>query len=79
MRLIDSKLIKAIAFTTILASAGYLFLSLIAKRYIAEASSSTLGTIFEAPLLVIGTMQSYWWFVYTLLVGLLVFQWAIKR
>lgn len=79
MRRIDRQLTIAVALTTIIALAGYLFLSLIASRYIAEESSSTLGAVSEAPLIVIGTMQSYWWFVYILLVGLLVFKWAIKR
>lgn len=80
MRRIDRQLTIAVALTTIVSLIGYLFLSLMAKRYIAdEASNSSLGAIFEAPLIVISTIQSYWWFVYTLLLGLLVFKWAIKR
>lgn len=79
MKRIDWQLMKAVMLTTIIALVGYLFLSLIAQRYIAEASSSTLGVIFEAPLLVIATIQSYWWFGYILLVSLLLLKWAIKR
>lgn len=79
MKRIDWQLITAVILTTIIALVGYLFLSLIAQRYIVEVSSSTLGTIFEAPLLVIDTIQSYWWFGYILLVSLLLLKWTIKR
>lgn len=79
MKRIDRQLMTAVAGTTILALVGYLFLSLIATRYIAEVSASNIGAIFKAPLMVIGTIQSYWWFGYVLLVGLLVLKWAVKR
>lgn len=63
---------------TIAASIGYFVLSLIAQRHAASITTSSMG-IEQAPLIVIDTIQGYWWYGYLLLLGLLALQWFIKR
>lgn len=78
MRKIDEKFLLLITMFTFFALLGYSFLSFIAKRYISNMTGSMVG-VNQAPLVVIDTLQGYWWFGYLILLGVLVLQWAIKR
>ena len=78
MRKIDEKFLMAVMIFTVAALVGYFVLGLIARRYISNVNSS-IGAIEQAPLIVINTIQGYWWFGYLLLLGVLILKWFIKR
>ena len=78
MRKIDEKFLMAVMIFTIVALVGYFVLDLIARRHISNVNSS-IGAIEQAPLIVINTIQGYWWFGYLLLLGMLILKWLIKR
>lgn len=78
MRKIDEKFLILITMFTFFALLGYFFLSFVAKKYISNLTGSMVG-FNQAPLVVIDTLQGYWWFGYLILLGVLVLQWAIKR
>lgn len=78
MRKIDEKFLMAVTVFTVAALAGYYVLGFIARRRISNVSS-TIGAIEQAPLIVIDTIQGYWWFGYLLLLGMLILRWFIKR
>lgn len=63
---------------TVAALIGYFVLDLIARKHIYTMNSS-IGAIEQAPLIVINTIQGYWWFGYLLLLGMLILKWLIKR
>lgn len=63
---------------TVAALIGYFVLDLIARKHISTMNSS-IGAIEQAPLIVINTIQGYWWFGYLLLLGMLILKWLIKR
>ena len=78
MRKIDEKFLMAVMIFTVTALAGYFVLDLIARRHISNVNSS-IGAIEQAPLIVINTIQGYWWFGYLILLGMLTLKWLIKR
>lgn len=78
MRKIDEKFLMAVTTFTVAALVGYYVLGLIARRHISNVNSS-IGAIEQAPVIVINTIQGYWWFGYLLLLGMLVLKWFIKR
>lgn len=78
MRKIDEKFLMAVMIFTVAALVGYFVLGLIARRHISNVNSS-IGAIEQAPLIVINTIQGYWWFGYLLLLGVLILKWFIKR
>lgn len=78
MRKIDEKFLMAVIIFTVAALVGYFVLDLISRRYISTMNSS-IGAIEQAPLIVINTIQGYWWFGYLLLIGVLILKWFIKR
>ena len=78
MRKIDEKFLMAVMIFTIVALVGYFVLDLIARRNISSTSAS-IGAIEQAPLIVINTIQGYWWFGYLILLGMLTLKWFIKR
>ena len=78
MRKIDEKFLMAVTIFTVGALVGYFVLDLIARRHISNVNSS-IGAIEQAPLIVINTIQGYWWFGYLLLLSVLILKWFIKR
>lgn len=78
MRKIDEKFLIAVMIFTVAALVGYFVLDLIARKHISTMNSS-IGAIEQAPLIVINTIQGYWWFGYLLLLGMLILKWLIKR
>lgn len=78
MRKIDEKFLMAVMIFTIAALVGYFVLDLIARRHISNVNSN-IGAIEQAPLMVINTIQGYWWFGYLILLGMLTLKWFIKR
>ncbi|OAP71800.1 hypothetical protein A7325_12265 [Psychrobacter sp. SHUES1] len=78
MRKIDEKFLMAVTTFTVAALVGYFVLGLIARRHISNVNSS-IGAIEQAPIIVINTIQSYWWFGYLILLGMLTLKWFIKR
>lgn len=78
MRKIDEKFLMAVMIFTVAALVGYFALDLIARRHISNVNSS-IGAIEQAPLIVINTIQGYWWFGYLILLGMLTLKWLIKR
>ncbi|WP_201627535.1 hypothetical protein [Psychrobacter immobilis] len=78
MRKIDEKFLMAVMIFTVAALVGYFVLDLIARKHISTVNSS-IGAIEQAPLIVINTIQGYWWFGYLLLLGMLILKWLIKR
>ena len=78
MRKIDEKFLMAVTTFTVAALVGYFVLGLIARRHISNVNSS-IGAIEQAPLIVINTIQGYWWFGYLILLGMLTLKWFIKR
>jgi hypothetical protein len=78
MRKIDEKFLMAVMIFTVAALVGYFVLDLIARKHISTMNSS-IGAIEQAPLIVINTIQGYWWFGYLLLLGMLILKWLIKR
>lgn len=78
MRKIDEKFLIAVMIFTVAALIGYFVLDLIARKHISTMNSS-IGAIEQAPLIVINTIQGYWWFGYLLLLGMLILKWLIKR
>ena len=78
MRKIDEKFLMAVMIFTIVTLVGYFVLDLIARRHISNVNSS-IGAIEQAPLIVINTIQGYWWFGYLILLGMLTLKWFIKR
>jgi hypothetical protein len=78
MRKIDEKFLMAVMIFTVTALVGYFVLDLIARRHISNVNSS-IGAIEQAPLIVINTIQGYWWFGYLILLGMLTLKWLIKR
>ena len=78
MRKIDEKFLMAVMIFTGAALVGYFVLDLIARKHISTMNSS-IGAIEQAPLIVINTIQGYWWFGYLLLLGMLILKWLIKR
>lgn len=78
MRKIDEKFLMAVMIFTVAALVGYFVLDLIARKHISTMNSS-IGAIEQAPLIVINTIQGYWWFGYLLLLGMLILKWFIKR
>lgn len=78
MRKIDEKFLMAVMVFTVAALVGYYVLGLISRRHISNVNTS-IGAIEQAPVIVINTIQGYWWFGYLLLLGMLVLKWFIKR
>ena len=78
MRKIDEKFLMAVMIFTVAALVGYFVLDLIARRHISNVNSS-IGAIEQAPLIVINTIQGFWWFGYLILLGMLTLKWFIKR
>lgn len=78
MRKIDEKFLMAVMIFTVAALVGYFVLDLIVRRHISNVNSS-IGAIEQAPLIVINTIQGYWWFGYLILLGMLTLKWFIKR
>lgn len=78
MRKIDEKFLIAVMVFTVAALVGYYVLDLTARRYISYVNNS-IGAIEQAPVIVINTIQEYWWFGYLLLLGMLILRWFIKR
>lgn len=78
MRKVDEKFLTAVTIFTIAALVGYFVLGFITRRHISSVSAST-GVIEQAPVIVINTIQGYWWFGYLLLLGMLILKWFIKR
>lgn len=78
MRKIDEKFLMAVTIFTVAALVGYFVLGLIARRHISNVNSS-IGAIEQAPVIVINTIQGYWWFGYLILLGMLTLKWFIKR
>ena len=78
MRKIDEKFLIAVMIFTVAALIGYFVLDLIARKHISTMNSS-IGAIEQAPLIVINTIQGYWWFGYLLLLGMLILKWLINR
>lgn len=63
---------------TVIAIVGYLFLGVILKRYALSLGHTAQG-LEQAPFVVIGVFQHYWWYGYAILLFMLVMRWVIKR
>ncbi len=78
MRRIDERFLMAVMIFTVAALVGYFVLDLIGRKHISTMNSSIVA-LEQAPLIVINTIQGYWWFGYLMLLGMLILKWLIKR